>query len=180
MRAIPFFAILAGLVITDYSSAQATKEPFPVPPPSTVRLFYIQRSNNANTVIYDANLVENQKFDPEKPVNVYWIRYAEQGQSERLSMLQWRLAYGYSHQPVHRPAEGYTINLNAFEKRPIKIIYEAGRPAAMIQINGRHARLQKVFVQLAPGNRLIPHVLYIDIFGVDPEKDLPVFERIHV
>lgn len=180
MRSLPFFTVLLGLVLSDYSSAQARKEPFPVPPNSAVRLFYIQRSNNANTVIYDANVQEDKKLDPEKPVNVYWIRYAERGQNERLSMLQWRLAYGYTHRLMTKPTEGFDISLNAFDKRPIKIMYESGRPIAMIQINGRHARLQKVFVQIAPGSRLIPRVLYIDIFGVDPEKELPVSERIHV
>ena len=180
MRSLPFFTVLLGLVLAGYSLAQARKEPFPVPPNSAVRLFYIQRSNNANTVIYDANIQKDKKLDPEKPVNVYWIRYAERGQNEGLSMLQWRLAYGYTHRQMTKPAECFDISLNAFDKRPIKIMYEAGKPVAIIQINGRHARLQKVLVQIAPGTRIIPRVLYIDIFGVDPEQETPVFERIHV
>ena len=47
----------------------ATVEQFPTPADSDIRLFYIQRSSNINTILYDANLGADKKLDPENPVH---------------------------------------------------------------------------------------------------------------
>src|ERR1700761_5181233 len=61
---------------------------YPTPPPSDVRLFYIQRTPNTNTIGYDLNLENNGKPTAEEPVKGYWIRYAENGQKEDLNYIQ--------------------------------------------------------------------------------------------
>ncbi|OIN59185.1 DUF4833 domain-containing protein [Arsenicibacter rosenii] len=177
MRISYFLIVLTGLL--GHSFARADRDDFPVPPSSASRLFYIQRSNNTNTVIYDANMLADKKLDPRKPVSVYWIRYAEKGQQEGLSFFQWKMAYGYKHRPLNG-ADGFEFSLNAFDKRPIRITNERGRAMAMMQINGRLAQLYKVFVQIAPGNHLVPDVQYIELFGVDTDGNHPVYERIMI
>jgi hypothetical protein len=69
-------------------------ERFPIPPASANRLFYIQRSSNANTVVYDANFLPNKSLNPSQPVHTYWIRFADNGQKEELNFIQRTLAYG--------------------------------------------------------------------------------------
>lgn len=63
--------------------------PLPKPPVSPNLLFYLQRSKDSNTVVYEANVAANHTLDADKPVDVYWIRYAEDGQRKKLSALQW-------------------------------------------------------------------------------------------
>ena len=121
MRVLCFLIVLTGLLCHPF--ARADRDDFPVPPSSASRLFYIQRSNNTNTVIYDANMLADKKLDPHKPVSVYWIRYAEKGQQEGLSFFQWKMAYGYKHRPLNG-ADGFEFSLNAFDKRPIHITSE--------------------------------------------------------
>jgi hypothetical protein len=169
---------LTGFLIQGYSPAQAREHTFPTPPASTHRLFYIQRSKDANTIMYDANLTSDGRLDARKPVEVYWIRYADKGQREDLTAFQWQMAYGYKHRQLGNAAEGYDICLNAFRKRPIKVIYRQGKPVALATINGQSACLQKVFVQVDPRSGLVPRVQYVDMFGIDPERGLPVHERI--
>lgn len=178
MKTLVFFSLLIGFLFHNQLTAQARAKSFPTPPASATRLFYIQRSNDANTVIYDANMLSNKKLDPNKPVQVYWIRYAEQGQREDLSSMQWRMAYGYKHSQASNQANDFDICLNAFRKRSIKIVSQQGRPVALATINGRNACLQKIFVQLAPQSGFIPRVQYIEMFGVDPEHGQTVYERI--
>lgn len=147
-------------------------------PASTNQLFYLQRSKDANTVVYQANFLADQKLSPQKPVAVYWMRYAEQGQREELSAIQWQLAYGYQHRPC---APGtYELRLNAYPKRPLHVVHNQGKTVAMMEINGQKACLQKVFVQLASSFRLVPKVAYIDLYGVDPDSGQPVHERISI
>ncbi|GAB3925272.1 DUF4833 domain-containing protein [Larkinella terrae] len=174
-----FFLFLLELTSALIPAFAETRE-FPVPPPAPNRLFYIQRSNNTNTVIYEANVTGNRQLDADDPVNVYWIRYAERGQRESLSMLQWKMAYGYKHKAVNRSENRFEIYLNAFKKRTIWVDFQQGKPMALTTINGRKACLQKVFVQIEPGSGLIPKVLYVELFGIDPVAGVPVYERMLV
>ncbi|GAB3914818.1 hypothetical protein GCM10028803_60800 [Larkinella knui] len=158
----------------------ASANEFPVPPSAPNRLFYIQRSNDINTVIYEANVTAGRRLDANEPVNVYWIRYAERGQRESLSLIQWKLAYGYKHKASTCNDNCFEIQLNAFKKRTIWVDVQQGKPLALTLINGRKACLQKVFVQLEPGSGLIPKVLYVELFGIDPVAGIPVYERMLV
>ncbi|RDB04301.1 DUF4833 domain-containing protein [Runella aurantiaca] len=154
---------------------------FPEPPTSANHLFYIQRSNDANTVMYDANLLPNKRLNPKFPIDVYWIRYAEKGQREKLSAVQWQLAYGYKQHINSKENESVVIRLNAFQNRSLQVLSHEGKPAAITQIDGHASLLRKIFVQLEPSGGFIPKVRYIELFGITmhPNKHA-VSERIYV
>ena len=79
---------------------------FPTPPSAPERLFFVQRNPNTNTIVYDANTIENgSKFNPKQPIRVYWLRYDEQGQTEPLSYLQRTMAYGVEVRAADRAGE---------------------------------------------------------------------------
>ncbi|GAB2789139.1 hypothetical protein GCM10027275_37620 [Rhabdobacter roseus] len=176
MKKIHLFSTLVSLISLGFIAPQSGRERFPEPPHSANRLFYIQRSNDANTVVYDANLRPDKTFDPAQPVNVYWLRYAEAGQRQRLSAMQWQLAYGYKHK--ESTSDRYELLLNAFRKRPMTLVYQQGKPLALTLINGRTASLQKIFVQLEPGSALLPKVQYLELYGMDTRAQQPVYEKI--
>ena len=170
--------LLTGALGTFCADETPSKLHFPEPPRTSNHLFYIQRSNNINTVMYEANVGSDKKLDDESPMNVYWIRYADRGQREDLSTLQWQLAYGYKHHSTPS-ANTYEISLNAFKKRQIWVTYQENKPVAMTHINGRKALLQKVFVQLA-NNAFIPKVKYVELFGVESDNRTKAYERIDI
>ena len=178
MKATRFFAMLTLLLLVMYLPTQAFRESLPAPAVSPNQLFYLQRSKDANVVIYEANVTTGKTLDPAKPIQVYWMRYAEQGQREELSPIQWRMAFGYSHKPSSSDADAYDIRLNAFGKRPLHITNQHGKPVATIRINGQWACLRNIFVQVDPRAHLIPHVQYIDLYGSSIETGQPVYERI--
>ena len=63
-------------------------------------LFYIERSQNSNAVIYEAN-VNDGKLDQETPVKVYWIMYEHNPVDEEgLTMIERKSAYGMSTKPI--------------------------------------------------------------------------------
>lgn len=157
------------------------KSSFPEPPITENHLFYIQRSNDANTVMYEANVLPDKHLDTELPINVYWIRYAEKGQKEKLSAIQWQLAYGYKQHLNKNENNSIEISLNSFRDRTLHVFYHEGRPVASTQINGHRSLLKKIFVQLASTNGFIPKVRYIELYGVDMgAKNQPVSERIYI
>ena len=72
----------------------AQVEDFPVPVPDSKQLFYLQRTSNTNTIVYELNL-QNGSIDKENPIKEYWIRYQEKGQREDLNYIQ-RKFYVYT------------------------------------------------------------------------------------
>ncbi|QZE12733.1 DUF4833 domain-containing protein [Halosquirtibacter laminarini] len=67
---------------------------YPTPTKEKNMLFYIQRSKNKNTVIYQANYDSNGWLDPLKPVNIYWRLYEEGEKVEALNRIEKKYAYG--------------------------------------------------------------------------------------
>jgi len=63
------------------------------------KLFFIQRSKNANEVHYDAHVTKDGSLDPKNPVEGYWINKAEDGSRNPISLIQ-RIAYGFDVEPA--------------------------------------------------------------------------------
>jgi hypothetical protein len=155
------------------------EEGWPVPPGGPNRLFYIQRSSNANTIMYDAKLRQNGQFDPKEPVSVYWLRLAEKGQRQELSWIQRTLAYGIA-DPDRKGSNALETNVVSYRKRKLNLLVDqSGKPVAHIQINGRMAQLHHVFVQIRDGQGPmgISKIAHVDIFGQDPQTGKPIHER---
>lgn len=152
-------------------------ERYPTPPDSHIRLFFIQRSSNTNTVIYDANLLSNKALNPKAPVHTYWIRYSEKGQKEELSTIQRTLAYGLYTDAVTLEPHTYQGYFLAYRKRKFVVKLDAkGNPIALFPINGRLQILKRVFVSVNESS-IIPSVNYIELFGKDQLTGKDVYER---
>ncbi|WP_129026782.1 DUF4833 domain-containing protein [Aquirufa rosea] len=161
-----------------YIPSWSSSEPFPTPPESAIRLFYIQRSSNANVVIYDANLTANKSLNAKNPVHTYWIRYAEKGQYQELSSVQKTLAYGlYTNKmngEIEPSYEGYFL---AYRKRKFVVkLNPQGVPIALFPINGKLQVLKRIFVSVDE-SKFMPSVNYIELFGKDPVSGKDVYER---
>lgn len=154
----------------------------PEPPATHNRLFFIQRSSNANVIVYDAHLRGAGQFDPDEPVAVYWLRYAEQGQRKPLTWIQRTFAYGLTDADP-QPDRSLKTHLVSYRKRPLYLSFDpVGRPMARLLINQRMARLQRVFVQVnidAQGRPKSGSVKYVDLFGTDLQTGTPIHERIN-
>jgi hypothetical protein len=152
-------------------------ERFPIPPSAPNRLFYIQRSSNANTVVYDANVLSNKSLNNKQPVHTYWLRYAENGQKEELSTIQRTLAYGLYTDPIKGEANAYEGYFLAYRKRKFVVKLDPkGSPIALFPINGKLQILDRVFVSVDDSGYM-PSVFYIELFGRDQNTGKDVYER---
>ncbi len=157
--------------------ADNNNDRFPTPPESPNRLFYIQRSSNANAVIYDANLLPNKNLNGKNPVHTYWIRYAEKGQKEELSTMQKTLAYGLYTDKIKGQEESFEGYFLAYRKRKFIVkIHSDGTPVALFPINGKMQILKRVFVSVDESG-FMPSVNYIELFGKDVISGRDIYER---
>ena len=141
-------------------------------------LFYVQRTHNRNTVIYELNPGSDGRPDKRDPLRPCWIRYEEGGVRKPLSFIQNRV-YGLDVKPLS--PDGFVIHFRAYKKREIYLMksLKTGKYRAMININGKMAELASLFISSVTNALGIPStVKYIDISGFDPETHEAVRERI--
>ncbi|MEY4309609.1 MAG: hypothetical protein RL422_1812 [Bacteroidota bacterium] len=161
------------LFITFYSLGG---DRFPTPPDAPNRLFFIQRSTNANVVVYDANLVAG-KLNAKDPVHTYWYRFGEKGQKEELTTIQRTLAYGLYTTAVPGAPNSYEGHFLAYRKRKFMVKQDAaGDPIALFPINGKMQILKRVFVTV-DDSKFMTTVNYIELFGKDPVTGKDVYEK---
>lgn len=158
------------------SHSKVAVDELPVPN-EPKQLFYLQRDPDDNTVIYQLNAVDGV-VDADKPVNSYWIRYAEGGVRKDLNFLQRTMAYGISHKVLNNG--DFELRLAAYKDHPLRLGYceKSGTYKVYTAINGREAVLERIFVRIEGGSMLSPNITYFELSGRDTATLARVTERI--
>ena len=145
--------------------------------PTQLRLFYIQRTGNSDTIVYDANLTADGGFNKTNPIHIYWHR--SRGVKEELNYLQRTKGYGVKFSPSDRANE-YLFRLVAYPQRWFRLLKDAcGEPAVLLSMSGRDVYLNRIYIQLEPtAFGLKPTIHYIEIFGVDVQTGGMAYEKL--
>jgi len=149
-------------------------------PPNENRLFIIERSKNANLVIYDANINKDGVLDPDRPIDVYWLSYAESKNppKEDLNFLEKMKAYGYNSSPLKGEPGAFEVSLVAIGDRKGKLyLDENKKPVALLPLKGKMAKPTKIYVYSTERFGFLPKVHYVEIFGIDPTTGEEVYEK---
>lgn len=147
---------------------------FPVPNEPNM-LFYIQRSVNANTVVYVAPAECRGTADP---VNVYWRLYNVDGHTRSLNFVERVLAYGVN-SVVVRPAPAATsFRIAAIPELELLLEQDTtGHPEAVMQFAHRSARLVYVYLQV-DDHGIMPQVTALDLFGIEQGTGKALHEHV--
>jgi len=140
------------------------------------RLFRIERSKNANIVVYDARIKTDGRLDDREPVVAYWLKLAEDGGYEKLSRLERRFAYGFKTQ--FADDNTLVLNMSAKIEREITVDIRDGRSRALVDIDGRRSVLGKVYVESIE-RKLWPRVEFLELYGSDVATGEETYERIY-
>jgi hypothetical protein len=141
------------------------------------QLFYVQRSPNANTVVYAAKLDAQGAFDSDEPVVAFWRKFNIDGSKKPLNFIEGMMAYGV-HVDRAKPDQPITFTIAALPERKLTLtIDEHHRPQALIQIGNRTARLAYVYLQVVEGG-LTPSVPSLDILGTDTASGKALHEHL--
>lgn len=141
---------------------------------STEKLFFIQRSKNANEVHYDVRVNADGSLDARHPIDAYWLRKAKDGSRAPIGTLQ-KIAYGYDVDPG--PNGTFSLKLAAFKARPLSLVRVSGRWRAQATIGGKQAYLDHLYIATDESG-LMPKVLYVDVFGEEVGTGKAVQERL--
>lgn len=151
----------------------------PTPERNEKDLFFLQRTKNTNTIMYELNLNEDGSLNDDEPVHVYWRHY-ELGPKVKneLGYFERAHAYGVVTEKVKGKAQEYSVKLKAFKKRAVRLAKDkTGKFVARMKINGKDALLDRIYVKSEEGT-IMATVIHVDLFGIDPETGDSITERV--
>lgn len=157
-----------------------TVETYPIPPVNPRSLFYLQRTPNCNTIIFELN-EKNGVVDKDEPVHVLWIRYTEQNQRQELNFIQRHFAYGLKQRDIGNGT--WELHFVSYKKVPLYLMKSPvdNRHHVYTTISGRQAILSRVYIRINPGGTFwSPNVQYLELKGVDTQDGRELVQRIKV
>jgi len=139
-------------------------------------LFRIERSKNANVVVYEAKAGTQTALDEDDPVSASWILLASTGKRAPLAFFERLFAYGFEVR-LDRKSESAILTLKALPGRTMKVLRQGACLVAMGSIAGAESVIKRVFVTTDERGPA-PKVMSIEVFGVDPVSGEPRAEKI--
>ena len=153
---------------------------YPIPSGNPDMLFYLQRSLDLNSVIYEANYMNekggHRKLNSDDPVDIYWLIHDKERSVKPLSGLQ-KLGYGVRSESVEN--EVIKLKLVAYREMPIllKPSLKDNKYQAHVSVEGKDILLAKVFINIDGGTKLKPNVTFIEITGTESQTGKKVVHR---
>jgi hypothetical protein len=171
-RVLLSIVLFASVVFPAFSQEKG----YPVPTGNTHQLFYLQRTPNTNTVVYELNY-RNGVLDLENPVHEFWLRYQEKGERKELSYIQRKFAYGIKARKLQN--NRYELSIVSYKK--YKMYLEPGPDKKLFvysNINQKKVILTSIFLRINGGTFWSPNVEFIDLAGIEPTSRAVVKERL--
>jgi len=162
--------------VTESREIQQLRPEFKIPDEPN-QLFYVQRSPNANTVIYAAKLDAQGNFDSRNPVEAFWRKFNIDGSKQPLNFMERMMAYGVKLNP-RKAGEPITFAIASLPQRKLSLGWDGQhRPQATMTIGSRVVKLAYVYLHVVEGG-LMPSVPELDIFGTDLANGKAVHEHL--
>lgn len=152
---------------------------YPEPQMYPHRLFYIQRNQNTNAVIYEANLLQGGLLNLSDPISINWVEFDPETLEESthgLNHIQKKLAYGYQFDIIHNDL----IKFN-FVSYPDLTLYlirtQNGAFKVVTDISEQRAYLQRIYIY-AEDFGIFPQVRFAELFGVETESQSLLYQKL--
>ena len=167
-----------GSVVTEVATLPVVRPEFPVPS-DPGQVFYLQRSSNANTVVYAARFTQDGKLDPREPLVAYWRRFNTTGEQLPLKMIEDSFAFGVRSRATSDP-DVFRIHIVSYSERPaILRLVEPGRAELLLPVGGRTMRMAYAYAEVDESG-LMPSVREVLVMGHDADSGKPLVERIEI
>jgi Domain of unknown function (DUF4833) len=167
--------LVFGIILNAPEAYSQDSLQFPTPAGNPNQLFFLQRSQNTNTVIYELNF-KNGIVDSVEPVHIFWICYAEHGQREELTELQRKRAYGLATKYITK--DHYELRFLADKKYALDLMKGPDNKFHTYHlINQKQVIFSKIYLQIHGGTLFSPNIKYVVLTGIDPVTGAEVSEK---
>lgn len=150
--------------------------PYQALPANVERLFYVQRTPNANTIVYELNINSDGKLNEDEPVHPYWIRYHDKGEKADLNFIQRKFAYGVTSKNLGNGK--FDIRFVSYKKFPLTLMKGSdGKYHIFATISQHQLIVNRIFLRIEGGSFWVPNVRFVEFKGTDPVTGKEITER---
>ena len=151
---------------------------YPHPPMDEDLLFYIQRNQNQDTIVYSVNRTTGGLINSRLPMEAYWIKFTQGGIRRELNDLQNKLAFGYDADMISRDL--FKFQFVAYPTMDLFIVRtKEERYEAHYRMNDRMVRLKHIYVYAVEFG-VFPDVKYIEFYGEELNTGLDAYSKITI
>jgi hypothetical protein len=148
-------------------------------PDEPAQVFFLQRSTNANTVVYTARFDADGALISDSPVSVFWRRYADDGQTMALRWYERLFGFGVRSKPHPKP-NSHSLTFNALKSHGLELRQQAPFEAALFtEQNGREYQLIYGYLDVDESG-LFPKVTHLHLYTTDAQTGRYVTHTIAV
>jgi len=108
--------IISITLLSSFSKFSFAVVDYPEPSGIENMLFYVQRTVNTNTIIYELNLDSDSNLVESQPIKAYWIKYEDGNKKEGLSLIQRKYAYGIEAKVVNKEKQLFSFHFVSYKK----------------------------------------------------------------
>lgn len=170
---------ITGSDITVSRTMPIRRPDTPVPSDPNL-LFYIQHSQNPNTIVYAARRGSTTPFDPEHPIDVFWRRFSREGERDDLTFFERAFVFGARTRPEGASGSRFATRLAASGMaRGTLELGPSGNPRIVGKLGDHDVRVVYAYAELGD-YAFIPKINFVDVIGRDLASDDYVTRRIKV
>ena len=178
-----FFFYYLVLLVNFFAAAQRITPfygPFPEPAPNKQMQFYLQRTMDRNTLIYELNYDADGQLNEKKPIRIYWIDFDDGAKISPLTFAQSKFAYGIESEMIDKTKGIFQFNLVSYKKVKLflKPTGKNNHYQTHVLIKGKQAILTKIFIKIIGGTYISPVVSYIELMGEELQTGRQIVEQI--
>ena len=158
-------AQLKSVKIIETAQVPIVQPDWPIPRDPN-QVFYLQRSTNKNTIVFTAIFDASGNLRPNKPAQVYWRRFNDNGERKPLKPFERALAFGMN---VHATniAGVFNVSLKPLPQMAMQLRQTApGKAELLGTIGGRKVRAVYAYATVDESG-WIPKVTQITLHGID-------------
>lgn len=176
LKHIVVYTLLAILC----SSFIQKDDTFPVPTGISNMLFYVQRSINKNTIIYELNVNAKDELNEDEPIKIYWINYSGKSDKESLNYIQRKYAYGIESKLIDADKKTFSFNFVSYKKKQLFLIKSPvdKKYKVFSYFNNKFVIVNHIYIHIEGGAFWTPKIKYIDVSVKDPAKNEEYVERV--
>ncbi len=149
--------------------ATATSGANYIPVPNVLNnyhLFKIERSRDNNEIFYDINIDKNGNLDKSCPINIYWIKKAD-NKIEPLTWIQDQYAYGVKIINIEeQPNTVIHFRFVSYEKLIFKLVETDDNEFKVYTKSGNNViEVERIFIQIDNDSFWFPAISHVEIHG---------------
>ena len=145
--------ILSGVTRTSFADGSEKDKNY---------LFKIERSRDADVVIYEANLMEDGSLNQKNPIIIYWKKFTINGKTEPLTKVQNSLSYGLKFLEV--TSSETEFQLMAFEQSMTLRKNAKGDYKVYARIGNQEMEVERIYVWFSNKSYWFPKVGRVELY----------------